>query len=222
MSKLYRGECRSYSIDELAEDAKQYAYHKWYQTAEYHGTDEIKATLNEFCRLFDVRCYSWEFDAYSHHFRFGILNDTLTCFENISGIRLATYIWNNYAQYITKGKYFSLWSKTERSEHNPAIRKLKSRHSRVMLSMEDCPLTGGCYDCNVLEPVIKCLSYQKLYNSYTELIEDCLDGLFLAAQKECEYVYSMEYFIDEARNNEYEYCSNGSAFRLPGGFVEVA
>lgn len=219
MSKLYKGECKSYFLKELSEQAKQKAYEQWYSKITYYnGGNEVKETLERFCDYFDVDCYSWDFNSYDYNYKFRIENDILIDNENISGIRLAKYVWNNYAKYITKGKYFSLWSKTERSMNNPSMDKLKSRYSKVMTSMEDCPLTGVCFDCDALDPIIKCLAYQTLYNSYENLINECLDSLFKAARDDCEYAYSMERFEEDAINNEWEYNEDGSNFILPLSF----
>lgn len=212
--KQYNLSCTAYSLDELSEKAQARAFSKWLAHTEYFNTGEIEATLNEFCRLFDVKCNYWEFDAYSHSFRFKILNDAFDD-ENMNGIRLAKYIWNNYAKYIMQGKYFSLWSKTEKSENNPLMGKLKSRRSKVLLSMDDCPLTGVCFDCDVLSGVVKCLTYKKLYDSYEEIIDECLESLFKTAEQDCEYQISEEYFREEAAANDYEYDENGNVFSIP-------
>lgn len=212
--KHYNLSCTTYSLNELSEMAQRNAYSKWRGHSEYLHAGEVKDTLNKFCRLFDVECTRWEFDVYSHWFRFKVLNDTL-CEDNMSGIRLAKYIWNNYAQYILTGKYFSLWSKTEISENNSRLGKLKSRRSKVLLSMDECPLTGVCFDCDVLTGIIKCLTYKKLYNSYEEVIEECLESLFDSAESDCEYQMSEEFFRSEAEANDYEYDKDGNVFSIP-------
>lgn len=219
VSKLYKGQCKSVHLEELSERAKQKAYEQWVSNVAYYNWgDEVKETLENFCNYFDVNCYSWDFSSYDYNYKFRIENDTLVDYENISGIRLATYIWNNFAKYISKGQYFSLWSKTEKSEMNPNMGKLKSRYSKVMTSMTECPLTGVCFDCDVLDPIIKCLTYQTLYDSYEDLVDECLDSLLKAAKADCEYSYSMECFEEDAANNEWEYNEDGSDFILPPNF----
>jgi len=220
--KSYRGTFKSYSIDELSEEAKEHAYNKWRNDDYYIWGDEVKATLNEFCRIFDIKMIDWSYDSCNYNYRFRVENDTLDNNEsNLHGIRLATYIWNNYAKYIAKGKYYSLWSKTEKSERNPNMGKLKNRHSKVMSEMDNCPLTGVCYDCDILEPIIDCLTYKRMFDSYEDLIEQCLKDFFSACREECEWCESMEYFIDEAQANNYEYDVDGRAFYLPREFQEV-
>lgn len=222
--RLFKGEFKSYSIDELSNEAKESAYEKWSNTDRYYWAgDEAEATLKEFCRLFDITLNRWEYNAYSHSYRFSIQNNTLCDNEKeLSGIRLATYVWNNYAEYISKGKYYSLWSKTEKNERFPTMGKLKSRHSKIMMEMDNCPLTGVCYDYYILQPIIDCLTYKKTFSNYEELIDECLHNFFSACVKECEYHESMEYFIEEAQANGYEYDERGKAFYLPYGFRETA
>lgn len=155
-----------------------------------------------------------DLDAYSYSFRFEIQNDAFED-ENMNGIRLAKYIWNNYAKYIMQGKYFSLWSKTEKSEKNPQMGKLKSRRSKVLFSMDNCPLTGVCFDCDVLGGIIKCLTYKTLYDSYEAVIEECLEAFFKTAELECKYQISEEYFKEESAANDYEYDEDGNVFSIP-------
>ena len=218
--KIYKGEFKSYQINELSEKAKRTAYEKWLPDSDLWQADELRATLDEFCKLFDVRCCNWEYDAYNYHYRFEVnIEDGQ---DELSDIRLAKFVWNNYAPYISKGKYYSLWSKTEVSDRNPNCGKLKKRYSKVMSEMTNCPLTGVCYDYDILEPIIDCLTYKKMYASYSDLIEDCLDRFFSMAKKECEYAESFEYFIDDAEANSWEYDENGNAFRLPTGYREIA
>ncbi len=202
--KKYSGSFKSYSIDELSEKAKENAYNKWYQHADYPCGSDAEGTLKEFCRLFDVKVTKWKFDAYSHDYRFSIENDNV---EGLRGIRLATYIWNNYAKYITKGEYYH--------------KKGKSRRSKVNMSMQDCPLTGYCLDCDILDSIIDCLHYTRLYEGYEQLVNECLNTFFKACSEDAGWCTSEEYFIDEAHANEYEYDKNGNVFSLPIGFQET-
>ena len=219
----YDMEFKSYTIDELSDKAKEHAYSKWNNDDHYVWSREAEATLNEFCRIFDIKMDRWEYNSCNYSYRFTVQNDTLDDEDNnVTGLRLATYIWNNYAKYITKGKYYSLWSKTEKSEKNPSVGKLKFRYSKVMTEIDNCPLTGYCFDMNILDSIIDCLEYKKIYNNYRELIKECLDKFFNACVKDCEYCESMEYFVEEAQANEHEYDENGRAFYIPTGFQEVA
>lgn len=196
-----------FTYEELSQTAKYNAYREWNSNTDYCFSDEIKGILNEFCNLFDVDCPQWEFNGYNTDYRFYIMNDDI---KGLEGIRLARYIWNNYSEYIMKGKCFSLWSKTEKSEKNPNYGELKSRHSKVMFEMDNCPLTGICFDCSILQPIIDCLHYKTFYDSYEELIDDCLVNFFEDIQKDIEYQGSEERFIEEANDYGYEFDENGT------------
>jgi hypothetical protein len=223
--KLYKGEFKSYSITELSDGAKDNAYKKWLNKDSFmHSAYEAEAALKEFCKIFDIKMRSWSYDSYSYNCDFRIDNNTLEYATELglSGIRLATYIWNNYARYITKGKCYSLWSKTEKNERNPSLGKLKTRYSNVMTEMDNYPLTGVCYDYYILAPIIDCLTYKTFFNNYEELIEQCLENLFDSCVADCKYYESIEFFVDEAQTNEFEYDEKGNAFYLPTGFVDIA
>lgn len=214
--KTYNGILKAYSIDELSESARQKAYKNWYANRDDSYNSEKEATLKEFCEIFDITVTSYSYDEYRYNFDFEIDVDI---FKNINGIRLAKYIWNNYASYIEKGKYYSLSSKTAKNKYNRA--EIKNRHSKVFLIMNDCPLTGVCFDCDILDSIIDCLHYKKLYKDYQELICECLNKFFKACVQDTEYCNSMEYFIEENQNMEYEFDINGNNFYLPDDFEEA-
>lgn len=224
--KTYSVTVDSYSVTELSEKAQEKAHTDWlYKGSYFWEGDELRDTLDEFCRIFDVKLKHWEYDSITYSCRFDVKIDEDQ--ESLSGIRLATFVWNNYADFIRKGRYFSLWSKVDKNPHwknensHCPRGKLKTRYSKVMWSLDDCPLTGVRYDMDILDPVIKCLTYKKMYGSYSDLIKACLDNFFKMAVKEYEYSGSLEAFIEMADANEYEYDENGGVFRLPAGFVAV-
>ena len=80
--------------------------------------------------------------------------------EDLCGKLLFRYINNNIMPYITHGQYYST-----SGECIDGKRTYKHRRSRVIKSLEDCPLTGMCYDYYLLEPIIK---YYKTWCSYPD------------------------------------------------------
>ena len=219
--KAYSGTFASYSINELSNKAKENAHAKWLSGCdEFLSGSEIEETLNAFCKAFNVTLKEWSYGGNcnpSYNFVLNIDEEQ----EELSGIRLATFVWNNFAQYVQKGKFYSLWSKTEKEEHNPNMRKLKQRYSKIQKEF-NCPFTGMCYDDDILKNIIECIDYETLYDSYEDLIDSCLDYYFNMAQKEYEYTQSEEYFIEDSVGNDCEYDINGNAFYLPSGFKKVA
>lgn len=207
----YTLEAIAFRYEELSEEAKRKAYLAWLAGQDQSlCSEEFRNTLCKFEGIFPVKVCDWEVDDYTFWHRFVIAGDD--GIESVSGIRLATYLWNNYARYITKGKYYS---KTISQSPFQYI----SRHSKVMTSMEDCPLTGVCWDYEILQPIIDCLTYRKIYNDAEELFQDCLDNFFGAWQGQLEYESSQEFFEEEVEANDWQYNADGGPFSVGDAIV---
>lgn len=188
-----------YKFDELNESAQ----HKVYENSNIDFSDDYSseyiATLEAFEKIFDIRVLDYTPDRET--FRYIALNEA----PEGDALRLARYLWNNYAKYITKGKYYSTPGKMIKGRYT-----YKHRYSKIIVGMEDCTLTGVCTDLDILRPVIDCLHYKKMYDSYDELIDDCLTGFFAAWNAESEYCNSFEYFKEYAiMNDDNYYTENG-------------
>lgn len=187
-----------YTFDELSEEAQGRAYNN--NNVDFSGDygDEYVNTLSRFSKIFDIHILDYDVSCY--WFKYAIMADV----PEMGGIRLARYVWNNYARYIMEGKYYSTRIKWEDGHA-----KYKMRHSRIIQSMEDCPLTGCCVDYYILQPVVDCLHYKKTFESYEELINACLKNFFKAWAEECEHLNSLEYFAETAEANEWYFTENG-------------
>lgn len=200
----YTLEAIAFRYEELSEEAKQKAYLAWLAGQDQSlYSDEFRETLSKFEEIFPVKVCDWEVDGYTFRHRFVIAGDD--GIESVSGIRLAIYLWNNYARCITKGKYYSKTISTSPFQYI-------SRHSKVITSMEDCPLTGVCWDYEILQPIIDCLTYRKIYNDAEELFQDCLDNFFSAWQGQLEYESSQGFFEEEVAIHDCLYNKDGSPF----------
>lgn len=195
-----------YKFNELSDAAQYNVYAN--SNADFSDcyADEYRETLKVFEKTFDIRILDYSVDGYSNSFRYAMINDA----PDLEGVRLAKYVWNNYARYITKGKYYSTHGKMVNGRYT-----YKHRYSKIILEMENCPLTGVCYDCTILQPVIDCLHYKRLFSSYDELIEECLAAFFNAWEEEISFNNSFEYFKEwAADNDESWYTENGAPVKL--------
>lgn len=202
-----------YKFSELSKSAKQKAienYRNGSVDTDYIY-DEANKTVEEFHSIFgtesgrnswlDVRC--------------GHIDDNIA---NLKGLRLRTYIINHFWDSLFKGKYFSLWSKTEVSykyykEGHPVLKK---RYSKVMFE-NSCPLTGVCYDMSLLAPIYDFLEYKDKpdYYSYMDfetLMNDCFDSLKKDVESEVDSQYEDEQIISAIEGNEYEFTKEGNRF----------
>lgn len=190
------------------------AYNLWVKDPDswcFYG-DDNENTLKEFCKIFDVKMGSWFYDNYRYDFSFEVTVDDEQ--NELSGIRLAKFVWNNYAGYISKGRYYSTRGFLDENKKY----HYQHRYSKTMFSFDDCPLIGYCIDCSILQPIISCLNYKKSYESYKELIEDCLESFFTDCVADAEFYQSYENFMDMSCANDYEYNEDGTAFYLPKSF----
>ena len=182
----------AYTFDELSEQAKQRVINrkrKNLDSSSYY--DEAYQSVKAFHNIFGTKEWtrSWL------NVRTGHLDDTLT---EMRGQRAANYIWNNYKTDLFKGKYYSLWSKTEVSyKHYPkGYPVLKSRYSRITLNT-DCVLTGVCYDNDLLDPIYNFLNKPDESMTFEELINDCFHSLTKALENEDDYRYSEDGIREE-------------------------
>lgn len=206
-----------YKFNELSEKAKDKAI-EWYRNSgranedSSYSYDEAHESVQLFHDIFGTKegSRSW-LDVQTGHIYDNIIN--------LKGLRLQKYIWNNFKTSLYKGKYYSLWSKTEKSykHHKDGYPVLKSRHSKVFLD-NSCILTGICWDNSLLQPVYDFLEkYQDKadYYSYMDfetLMNDCFASLTKDLESEDEYRNSDEAIIEAIQSNEYEFQKDGTKF----------
>lgn len=195
-----------YTFDELTEAAQRRA---WKKNTLNMGDDygnEYRATLAAFEDIFDIKVYRWRVDDWNYSFDFVTAGRATECPEG-DALRLARYIWNNYADAITKGKYYGklIWSGNE-------CRHVQ-RHSRATFELDNCPLTGVCCDYSILTPVVDCLRYNAFFETFDDLITTCLNNFFRAWRENIDYCNSFEYFAEIAAANEWEFTENGDFWR---------
>jgi len=88
-----------YTFDELPEAAQRRAWeNNNFNLAANHG-DELRATLAAFENIFDIKVYRWSVDDWSYNYNFVTAGRATECPEG-DALRVARYIWNNYADAI--------------------------------------------------------------------------------------------------------------------------
>ena len=188
-----------YTFDELSEEVQKEIIERerWNvmeQCMSAYGSD-YRESLKAFEKLTNTRSYSWSVDYCNYSFRFNhIDNPIFECpvdydkdiyAEDLYGKLLFRYINNNIIPHITQDQYYSTSGKCIDGKYT-----YKHRRSRVIKSLDDCPLTGMCYDYYLLEPIIK---YYKTWCSYpdnfslTNLIEQCYESFFKCWHEEYRY-----------------------------------
>jgi len=198
-----------YLFHELNEKAQRKAWEKSSFDFSEDCADEFQTTLKVFESIFDIKVCRYDVGSMVFNPSFDYIT-VGTALDAPTGdpLRLAKFIWNNYADDISKGKYYST-----RGQYINGKYTYKFRYSKVLTSFYDCPLTGVYMDTDILQPVIDCLHYDRFFNSYDELIHACLTNFFRAWDAEIEYRTSFEYFADTADCNDWYFTENGEFYK---------
>lgn len=190
-----------YNLSELSETAQRKAYDEWYSHCDYFWHSDNVSTLKKFENIFPISNVDYGYSSYDSHISFRMdCNDEI---EELSGIRLAKYIYNNYYKYISKGKYYST-----KGTYVDGKYQYKFRHSKI-IQENSCVLTGYYIDDCILEPIYNFLKTQDSSVTFYDLMDDCLQSWIIACQKDCEYNSSFEYFLENESNSETMYLENG-------------
>lgn len=189
-----------YQLAELPENIQQKIFEKWQgiQSEFIEYPREAKDALKKFCDLF---CSS---DVIIRDTDNYIISDDL---ENMTGLRLSKWLYNNLNEKITPGKYYSLWSKTTQNPHwtengSAPWGKLKSRHSKI-LKERNCPLTGMYYDHVLLEPIYKQIDSHDPKCDLDDILKSSFHNLERAVEMDMEYQNSWDWFLESCFDNYY-------------------
>jgi hypothetical protein len=199
-----------YSFDELSEEAKQTAIENFrgggVETSYYW--DEARESVKEFHDIIGTKegNSSW-LDIQTGHIEDDILQ--------LSGVRLRTYLINNFPELFYERKYRTSFSKDERPSTHP-MRSTKNRkdgtfwikHHSNFLTESCCPLTGVCYDEDILDP-LKAFIKQPDSRTFEDLLSETMESLRISLEKEDDYRNSDEAIQEDIEANDYEYTEYG-------------
>ncbi len=211
-------EINLYSFNELSAKGKKQAIEKFREgnNEDRWFIDEANKTFEKFCDIFNINWSDFDYlEMYRSHYSFNLEDQIL----ELSGQRLATYLWNNYRSDIFKGKYYGSFV-TEKKITHPCIKQsllnggenkgkyFTAYYSRITKT-EDCVLTGVCYDYSILKPIYEFLN-KPTNEDFRDLLEDCLHSIAKDVQNECEYQDSDEAIIETIEANSYTFESDGT------------
>jgi len=188
-----------YSFEELEEPSKEKA-RQWYrgcnQSDGYSWDKENSDSLKAFFSFFDC-----------HLVRGGFIlhNDNET--GKLEGLRLYKYIMNNHYNDIYKPKKYWICD----GHRNAVGTNSKTRTSRITVDYGNCPLTGYCIDCDLLQPIIDFLK-KPIDIPFNDLLTWCYESWEKAVESDHEYQDSSEYIDETITVNEYEFYGNGEKY----------
>ena len=190
-----------YEVNELSAEARNRAYINWLSNGCVYpyGSDDNN-TLDEFISLFNLRMNNYECSSYSYNFSFKSLN--YEEIDKLSGLRLYKYLMNNYWYHLFRRKIYY---------HKYYYANGKRRLSNIFYNNYSV-LTGVCSDEAILEPIYDFLKKPNEGTNFLDLMRECLDSFFRYCQSCIEDYESEENFIEECKNNDYTFLSNGVRF----------
>lgn len=195
-----------FRFKELEPEAKRKAMN-WFIETDHFYYDEIEASLNAFCNIFPVKWSEIDASIGRIETQINVDEDVL----NLRGWRLATYIYNNYREYLFTGKYYSKFRHVEKSKEHPAGLMLFTRHSKIFWE-SSCPMTGVCYDDDLLKPFIEFLDNPNESSDLEDLISDGVSNLASSINSEYEHRKTEDYIAESCEANDYEFYADGSNY----------
>lgn len=216
-----------YKFSELSKAAKQTAI-EWYRSrdTELQWADENRHSMERFAEIFPIKVTDWCYGRRGEgvSFRFETDRDEI---EQLSGQRLATYIWNNYRDQIYSRMYYSMMGSIGLTDHKINHKRVTSEqiknecpnkgkwsnsyHSAITIEKMNCPLTGYCMDNELLFTIYEFLDKPDSRN-FEDLLEDCFNEWIKACNKDIEWQNSDEFITEEIENYDYEFTKDGKAF----------
>lgn len=197
MGTPHRTECYDvFFFDQLNEEAKEKA-REWWRSCEQDDPSwihERRQSMQKFCDVFDVREPSYEYDSCSYDIGRVRVDDQL---EEMSGGRLAAYLWNKCAMWLVTPRVYELPNGSKRA-------------SKIQLVDTSCPFTGYCADESLLDPIRKFMKAGSAPLTYQQLMEDCLHSWGRTCRDDMAWILADEQVDEAIIANEYEFGVSGS------------
>ena len=192
-----------YEFSELDSETQQKIINRFRENEDFSWIwYDVEKTLEEFCNIFPLTWSQLDpFDTYRSSWSVH-LDETV---EELTGQRLAKYIWNNYKDKLYRGKYYS----TSGQYDDSGKYHYKYRYSKIQLE-NCCVLTGICYDDSLLSPIYDFLQDPKENINLNTLLNDCMCSLLSDVAGEIEGNQTAEAITENIEANNYEFYIDGS------------
>lgn len=183
--------CKLYRFEELSDEVrKKIVEEKTWDVAndvmDFFG-DDYQGTLEQFEKFMGIKVrYNVDYCTYDYSFSFTSEPLDNLDEEEICGKLLRRWLNREFIPYVLSPKKYYKYSAGWNGEKHCWN---KQRFSKIQIQdWKDCPLTGVCYDYNILGPVFETLSKPiPEYFSLNDLINDCLESFFSTWHGEYEY-----------------------------------
>jgi hypothetical protein len=215
-----RTECKTiYSINELSDEAKEKALQRYCEKHEYRY-DEVMATLNKGLEVLGFQVINYRIDCSSANqswVRYNFIQNRYgEEINELTGQRLYAYLVGISWEFV-KTRVYSLHANGKKKSCYFSYKYdkcTKKRFSRILKidTIDNCPLTGVWSDNDFLDPIVEFLKKPDTTTTFGDIVENCVHSLFVAMEKDYESELTMEYFVDCAEANEYEFYEDGTRY----------
>lgn len=202
-----------YSFAELCEDAQNKAIENYRNSDREQSFyyDEIIQSVKAVAELFSLKFGNEYSDIRTGHIDDNILQ--------LKGVRLYKYLVNNYYSDLFKPAYI----KTIDGEHfykQFICKRFKGQkgmhtqiYSRIRISKDNCPLTGVCYDADILAPIYDFIAKIDTSMTFEDLLDEIGNTVSKCFENTEEWLNSDEFIREELINNEHtEYTEDGKEY----------
>lgn len=190
-----------YTLEELTDKAREKAFNIWLADfdSSFYSAD-YEELINQIEIIFDISVkYSIDPYGYSYIMPKMNLQPEIAC---ISGVRLLKFVWNKF-NYLFEGKYYSI------AHGCGADYKYIHRRSKVLKSVDNCPITGCCVDDAVTDIIKSLWNNYSPDKNYACFIVNVLDNVKKTWIEDLQYHQSAEFFWEECRNCGYHFSEDG-------------
>ena len=198
-------EIELYEFHELEESAQERALNNLRGTLDYPWAEENASSLDAFCEALGVKVWNWRVSLCAPCY---ITLDSMqmkpepyvkTGEETVTGLRLRTWIINNFEHVLWEHKMFGEYGE-------------KQRRSHIIEIEASCPWTGYCMDYALLHPIREFIKDPIAGTTWEDLILDCLNSWVSSYRSDLEYMNTDEYLLNHIEANNYTFTKNGEEY----------
>jgi len=210
-----------YKFEELSKEAKSKAIdHHRCTEDNSHIYDEAYETVKKFHEIFGTSEGSRSWLDINTNFE--------TDITELAGLRLRTYLINNFGYALFTPKYKSHFGDNKVIKH-PRVKtnfydmskgaRVNSSNMYYSAIQKDncCVLTGVCYDDSLLQPIYDFIEYKltpeaNKHEDIVSLFEECFASLEKDIENEVEAQNSEEYITEYLEDQEQDFTEEGSIY----------
>jgi len=186
-------------------EVKVYKFNELNEYAKQHAIEECRnGNVEDFWQSERINSFDKAKDIYNRIYK----QDELT------GVRLYKWIINNLSSewinvnYIAKHEDGTFSNSEYKHKYNCVKKRLSILF--VTNNLDNCPLTGVCYDYDFLKPIIDFLKYPT--NISASALANYMPTYESIAERDFDYYNSEEAIIETIESNGYDFTEYGNIY----------